>query len=141
MVKNKKMLVIQVLTLFLGMSDSQAAVIDPATADRLKPVGTVCLQGQPCAANLGNTSATPGARTGAELVNRICTTCHGTGLLNAPKIGDASAWSSRAEARGGLDGLLKSAIHGLNAMPAKGTCADCSEDELKGAIQYMSGLQ
>ncbi|HBX54724.1 MAG TPA: cytochrome C, partial [Pseudomonas sp.] len=27
-----------------------------------------------------------------------------------------------------------------NAMPPKGTCADCSDDELREAIQKMSGL-
>jgi cytochrome c5 len=25
-------------------------------------------------------------------------------------------------------------------MPPKGTCGDCSDDELKAAIQHMSGL-
>jgi cytochrome c5 len=25
-------------------------------------------------------------------------------------------------------------------MPPKGTCADCSDDDLKGAIKKMSGL-
>ena len=36
---------------------------------------------------------------------------------------------------------LAKAITGINAMPPKGTCADCSDDELKGAIQKMSGLK
>ena len=47
----------------------------------------------------------------------------------------------RAAHQGGLDGLLAKAITGLNAMPPKGTCADCSDDELKGAIEKMSGLK
>ena len=42
--------------------------------------------------------------------------------------------------QGGLDGILAKAITGINAMPPKGTCADCSDDELKGAIKEMSGL-
>jgi len=40
----------------------------------------------------------------------------------------------------GLDGLLAKAITGLNAMPPKGTCGECSDAELKAAIQKMSGL-
>ena len=53
---------------------------------------------------------------------------------------DTAAWKVRADAKGGLDGLVKSAIAGLNAMPPKGTCSDCSDDELRAAIQEMSGL-
>jgi cytochrome c5 len=37
----------------------------------------------------------------------------------------------------GVDGLLATAISGLNAMPPKGTCAACSDEELKVAIEYM----
>ncbi|MGY3521514.1 cytochrome c5 [Pseudomonas chlororaphis] len=59
----------------------------------------------------------------------------------APKIGDAAAWKERADHQGGLDGILAKAITGINAMPPKGTCADCSDEELKGAIQKMSGLK
>ncbi len=60
--------------------------------------------------------------------------------MNAPKTGDSAAWQARADAKGGLDGILKTAISGINAMPPKGTCSDCSDDELLGAIKSMSGL-
>ncbi|HUH58299.1 MAG TPA: cytochrome c5 family protein, partial [Pseudomonadales bacterium] len=30
-------------------------------------------------------------------------------------------------------------VEGLNAMPPKGTCGDCSDDDLMSAINYMSG--
>ncbi len=62
------------------------------------------------------------------------------GLLGAPKVGDKAEWGKRAKEQGGLDGLLAKAISGINAMPPKGTCADCSDDELKAAIKHMSGL-
>ncbi|PTT03003.1 cytochrome c5 family protein, partial [Pseudomonas sp. HMWF006] len=52
-----------------------------------------------------------------------------------------AAWKERADHQGGLDGILAKAITGINSMPPKGTCADCSDDELKGAIQKMSGLK
>ena len=60
--------------------------------------------------------------------------------LGAPKTGDTADWQARADARGGLDGLLQSAIAGINSMPPKGMCADCTDDELKEAIHKMSGL-
>ena len=37
-------------------------------------------------------------------------------------------------------GDAANAISGINAMPPKGTCADCSDDELREAIVKMSGL-
>ena len=37
----------------------------------------------------------------------------------------------------GMDALLQSAINGKNAMPPRGTCGTCSDDDLKAAIEYM----
>jgi cytochrome c5 len=36
-----------------------------------------------------------------------------------------------------MEGLFEHAIKGFNSMPPKGTCADCSDDEIKGAVKYM----
>lgn len=137
----EKILVAQTAVVALWAMSAQAAT-DEAIAERLKPVGEVCVQGQECAAAGGGAAAAAGsaARSGEEIYGKFCTACHGSGLLNAPKSGDSAAWSARADAKGGLDGLLKSAISGINAMPPKGTCGDCSDDELKGAIKHMSGL-
>ncbi len=33
--------------------------------------------------------------------------------------------------------LVKHAIEGFNAMPPKGMCMDCSDDEIKAAVEYM----
>ena len=33
--------------------------------------------------------------------------------------------------------MLKNAINGINAMPPKGMCMECSDDEIKDAIEYM----
>nr|WP_272890808.1 c-type cytochrome [Stutzerimonas sp. S1] len=121
---------------------SAQATTNEAIAERLKPVGEVCIQGEECAAAGAGAAAAAGgaARSGEEIVGKFCTACHGSGLLNSPKVGDAAAWKARADAKGGLDGILKTAISGINAMPPKGTCGDCSDDELKAAIQHMSGL-
>lgn len=119
------------------------AASDEDIARRLEPVGQVCIQGKPCA---GNGAGAPAAVAGSgkstdEVVAQHCTACHSIGLLNAPKIGDTATWKARADEQGGLDGLLAKAITGLNAMPAKGTCGECSDEELKKAIQQMSGLE
>lgn len=138
----KKILVAQTAVLALWAMSAQAAT-DEAIAERLKPVGQVCIQGEECAAAgaaAGAAAAGGAARSGDEVYGKFCVACHSTGLLNAPKTGDSAAWTAKADASGGLDGLLKNAISGINAMPPKGTCADCSDDELKAAIQHMSGL-
>ncbi|SDS01804.1 c-type cytochrome [Pseudomonas trivialis] len=129
-------------TLVALLAFSAQAATDDDIARRLEPVGQVCVQGQACTGT--DVAATAGgarARSPDEVIAQHCTACHSAGLLNAPKIGDAPAWSKRAEEQGGLDGLLAKAITGINAMPPKGTCGDCSDDELKGAIDKMSGLK
>lgn len=138
----KKILAAQAAVLALWAVSAQAATSDDI-AKRLKPVGEVCVQGEECAAagpGAATAAAGGGARSGEEVVGKFCNACHGTGLLDAPKIGDSAAWKARADKEGGVDGLLKVAITGLNAMPPKGTCGDCSDDELRGAIEHMSGL-
>ncbi|MCQ2030890.1 c-type cytochrome [Stutzerimonas zhaodongensis] len=136
----KKILVAQTAVLALWAVSAQAATNDDI-AERLKPVGNVCIQGEECAAAGGATAAAgDAARSGSDVYGKFCTACHGSGLLNSPKTGDSAAWTARADAAGGLDGLLKHAISGINAMPPKGTCADCSDDELLDAIKHMSGL-
>jgi cytochrome c5 len=37
----------------------------------------------------------------------------------------------------GIDALVASAKKGKNAMPPMGTCMDCSDAELKAAIEFM----
>lgn len=67
---------------------------------------------------------------------KSCKLCHDSGLMGAPKTGDAAAWAPRLEK--GNDVLLKHAIEGFNAMPPKGTCMDCSDEDLKQLIEKMT---
>lgn len=121
---------------------SAQAATSEEIAKRLEPVGQVCIQGKECVGMGVVASASSGAaKNPDDIIAKHCTACHSIGLLNAPKIGDTAAWKERADQQGGLDGLLAKAITGLNAMPAKGTCGDCTDDELKSAIQKMSGLK
>lgn len=101
--------------------------------ENIKPVGQVNVGQAPVVA--ATSAAVAGPRSGEQVYNGACLACHGTGVAGAPKIGDKGAWSPRAAQ--GMDTLLQHATNGLRAMPPKGTCADCSADELKAAIQYM----
>lgn len=136
----KKMLAAQAAVLALWAVSAQAAT-NEEIAERIKPVGEVCIQGEECkGVGAVAVAAGGGARSADEVVSAHCGACHNAGVLGAPKTGDTAAWQARADAKGGLDGILKSAIAGINAMPPKGTCATCSDDELMAAIKKMSGL-
>ncbi len=77
-----------------------------------------------------------GPKTGEQVVDAVCGACHKSGAAGAPKIGDKAAWAPRLGQ--GLDGLLKSAISGKNAMPAKGGNPNLSDLELGRAIVFMA---
>jgi cytochrome c5 len=134
----KKMLVAPAAVLALWAVTAQATT-DEAIAERLKPVGEVCIMGEECK-GVGAVAVAAGgaARTADDVVAKHCGACHTAGVLGAPKDGDTAAWKARAT--NGVDGLLANAISGLNSMPPKGTCGDCSDDELRAAIEKMSGL-
>lgn len=101
---------------------------EDAIKERIKPIGSVHIAGaQPQA-------AAGGARSGEAVFNASCTACHSAGVLGAPKPHSAD-WQPRLEK--GMETLLKHAIGGFNAMPPKGTCMDCSDDEIKAAIDFM----
>ncbi|RYY02684.1 MAG: cytochrome c5 family protein [Gammaproteobacteria bacterium] len=116
-----------------GVAYSETKAAD-TVKDRIAPVGKICMSGEPCAAAPA-APAGSGPKTGKELYSTVCTTCHGTGVLNAPKFGNAADWGPRAAK--GLETLYTHALGGFNSMPPKGTCAACSDDEIKGAVKYM----
>lgn len=80
-------------------------------------------------------------RSGEEVFNGPCKTCHAVNSVvpNVPKIGDKEAWAPRIAK--GMDALFQSALNGVpnTAMMAKGTCADCTEGELKATVEFMVG--
>jgi len=79
--------------------------------------------------------ATPTSSTGEQLVQGHCVACHGDGKDGAPRLNDFSAWKPRLQK--GMDGLLRSAITGHKAMPARSGMANLSDTDLKNAVTYM----
>jgi cytochrome c5 len=102
--------------------------------ENIKPVGQVNVGSAP-ASSTATEPAAAAARSGEQVYNASCLACHSTGVAGAPKLGDKAAWTARVAK--GLDGLTATVISGINAMPPKGTCADCSDEELKATIEYM----
>jgi cytochrome c5 len=87
------------------------------------------------AASLVAFSGVASADKGKEIYDTKCFTCHASGVAGAPKFGDKAAWEPRIAT--GIDAMLAVAIKGKGAMPPKGTCMDCSDEDLKASIQYM----
>lgn len=88
-----------------------------------------------CCAMLSLANAADPPRSGADVYRDFCAVCHSGGWQGAPIANDAGEWKDRVSA--GMETMFKHAKQGLNAMPAMGTCMDCSDEELKSAIQEM----
>lgn len=69
----------------------------------------------------------------------FCFACHSTGLSGAPLPGDAEAWAPRMEK--GREEIIAIMNRGLNAMPPKGLCMSCTDEQLWQLSQYMVTLE
>jgi len=123
------------LLLLLPMSLWAASPREALIEQRIKTIGEVYVQ-----EGAGTTSASApatgtGASGGEHTYQTFCKTCHAMGLAGAPKYGVKADWTKRVAQ--GKPTLYKHAIQGLNAMPPKGTCMSCSDDDLKAAVDFM----
>ena len=80
-------------------------------------------------------AAERGDRTGREVVDALCVSCHGTGEKGAPKIGDRKAWAKLEKK--GLTGLARTALRGYGDMPHHGGNPDLTDTEVERAITHM----
>jgi cytochrome c5 len=149
-------------------------------ADNIRPVGSICLAGQPCVGMVAGavteaasvayaaepvieasvTAVAPAAEEATEAAaepaadaapmevaaaatefdaagayQMSCNACHGTGAAGAPMLGDAGAWEARMEK--GMEALMSNVINGVGAMPARGICLTCSDEDLQAIVNYM----
>jgi cytochrome c5 len=74
-------------------------------------------------------------KTGEQVFQAQCTTCHTAGLLGAPKFGDAGDWAPRIAK--GFDALWHSALNGKGNMPKQGG-GEFSDYEVARAVVYMA---
>lgn len=109
-----------------SISTAKAGSVASAINDNLRRIGS---------ADASAKSASSASRSGDEIFNAVCTACHTSGVLEAPKLGDKAAWEPRMA--NGFDALVTSAINGKGNMPPKGGDASLSDDEMKTAIIHM----
>ena len=109
------------------------SMIDTVTLERIKPIGMVSIDSA-----ISEVSAELQAkveRSGEQIYNANCMGCHNSGVLGSPKYASLEDWAPRIGL--GIDKLTSSAIAGKGGMPAKGTCMDCSDNDIKITVQYM----
>ena len=132
---NKSILFI-VLGLALTTIGLEASEAEKAIEKRITPVGQVCVEGQDCAQEASLVSSNPDViRSGEEIYEAACTTCHAIGLAGAPLFGSKVIWGERANED--LSVLVETVTNGLGGMPPMGMCMDCSQEELTNSVQYM----
>src|SRR5450631_3834626 len=117
----------QLVTGLVPMGSSEA---DNQVLSRIQPVGQLVFA-----------DATPsGNKTGEQVFQAVCKTCHESGLAGAPKFGDKAAWA--APIKEGYNVLVAHAINGLQdkgkVMPPKGGNPDLSDTEVARAVAYMA---
>ncbi|MBL4567877.1 MAG: cytochrome c5 family protein [Porticoccus sp.] len=130
------------LTLVFGLvgcsSDTEelklTAQQEAEMSERLAPAGEIVLE-KDVASAAPVASVSSGPRSGEDVFKTKCTACHSSGAAGAPKVGVAAAWADRIAQ--GMDTLYANAINGIRGMPAKGLCMDCSDDEMKAAVDYI----
>ncbi|WP_243737309.1 c-type cytochrome [Halomonas ventosae] len=129
------------LGLTAGIAVAQDDAEREAIAERLKPVGELCLQGEDCGTAMaassggGDTSSDGGSVDGEGIYNNVCMACHETGAAGAPVRGDEAGWSERTGK--GFETLLSHAVNGFNAMPARGGNPNLSDAEVEAAVAYL----
>jgi cytochrome c5 len=86
-------------------------------------------------AGVANAAAKPDLALGEKTYNATCVACHGSGVMNSPKLGDKAAWAPRIKQ--GKPALFKHATEGFKMMPAKGGNAGLKDAEVQAAIDFM----
>ncbi len=105
------------------------AMSQEAVAARLKPVADEGF-------TFKDASAPKVLQTAEAVYTSTCQACHGAGIAGAPKTGDSGAWAARIAQ--GYDTVVKHAVEGLRAMPAKGGNPDLDDVEVARAVVFMA---
>jgi cytochrome c5 len=93
-------------------------------------------------AGAGPSVALPVPANGKDLFEQVCKTCHGPGLVGAPKAGAKPAWASAIAE--GKPTLYQHAVNGFTGttgtMPPKGGRTDLPDPLIKQGVDYMLSL-
>ena len=75
---------------------------------------------------------------GKKIFKQYCVSCHGNPPLidvKAPHIGDSAAWARIKKS--GMTKVMHKTLSGVGAMPARGGCFECSDEQLSKTVEYI----
>lgn len=98
-----------------------------AIASRIQPVAKFTLV---------DASAPKEQKTGIQVYESTCSACHSAGVAGAPKVGDSGAWAPLIQS--GMAEMLKIALEGKGAMPARGGNPGLTDLEIARAVVHMA---
>jgi cytochrome c5 len=94
-----------------------------------------------CSMGSSNAMAAYNAAAGKTVYDSNCATCHKTGMMGAPKLGDKADWAPRIAQ--GMPTLVSKSIKGFQGkkgmMPAKGGNPKLTDQHVGDAVAYMVG--
>lgn len=134
-----KLILLVLLSFFSG---ALSAIVDfdkQQIQERIQPLGKVRVEkgAEPeTPIKSTTTKVAEAGPPGKATYEQYCIVCHRDGLAGAPKFENEADWKPRLAGKN-IEEILTIVKNGLNAMPPKGTCGECSDEDLKAAIQYM----
>ena len=145
-IRTPKQLIAVVAGFFLVIVIGIILLVSFVTTDKLEGAGTESLGEEAVAARLRpvaeegftlvDANAPKVLQAGDAVYTAVCAACHNAGVAGAPKVGAAGDWTARLAQ--GYDTLVKHAIEGIRAMPAKGGNPDLDNLEVERAVVYMA---
>ena len=114
-------------------NDNYDTVKEKATEERLSSSEKINLASNPTFKN--EVIEVSSSKSGKDIYNSVCMSCHMSGAAGAPITGKVDQWSARIAK--GNDTLYNNAINGIGVMPAKGGLMSLSDDAVKLAVDYM----
>jgi len=121
-----------IIQLVLGIQqehkpDTTSEAAQKATLKRIKPFAQLAAL---------DANAPRVEKAGQEVYDTVCSSCHSSGALGAPRFSNKGDWAGRLGQ--GYDTLVKHAIEGIRQMPARGGDSDLSDIEVARAVAYMA---
>ena len=98
----------------------------------LRVVATICMVATPLLSGCDNSAVD--LNDPRAIYENYCFACHDTGAAGAPRMDQAAFWQSVS---GDKERLYQSTINGVRAMPRKGTCLSCSDEQLQRVVDWM----
>lgn len=68
------------------------------------------------------------------IYDSYCFACHDTGAAGAPKLTNHEFWQAAAADKARL---YKNTLSGVQAMPRRGTCLSCTDEQLQQTVDWM----